>query len=215
MRGNMPIRKTVTGLVFGRLTILDEGGDCPRYVNCMCSCGSKKLIRLNHITHGKISSCGCIRAELSAERAAHMRESLDFHGLSGSKAYGVWCAMKQRCLNKNNRAFKDYGGRGITICKEWLNSFESFFSDMGEPTNNLTLDRIDNSKGYSKNNCEWRTRKQQQRNRRTNRLLKYKGETKTVVEWAEAIGMKQKTFANRICSGWTIEQAIEVPLLKR
>lgn len=121
----------------------------------LCSCGNKKEIRESHVRSGDTTSCGCIKKQPKT------------HGNTGTPTYNSWLSAKGRCLNKNNTAYPDYGGRGITFCTSWQYSFENFLEDMGErPSANHSLDRIDNSKGYCKSNCRWATKKQQANNRR-------------------------------------------------
>jgi len=165
-------RKDITGRVFGRWTVLSfAGSDDGALWLCRCACGAEKIIRATQLAAGLTKSCGCLRDDVakvfhlkhgrSRNRGAH---GADRRGRS--RAYRAWGDMLQRCSNPNFRQFKDYGGRGITVCEEWKNSFENFLRDMGEPPEGLSLDRIDNDGGYSADNCRWATRAQQQQNRR-------------------------------------------------
>lgn len=122
--------------------------------------------------------------------------------------------MLARCRNPNTVAYPEYGGRGITVCERW-SDFRNFFADMGEPTPGLTLDRIDNNLGYSKENCRWATRTQQGRNKRSNRILIVAGESKTMSEWAEATGLKLSTIWARVNKGWSADDAVLLPLVTR
>ena len=116
--------------------------------------------------------------------------------------------MIKRCNNKNCPEYKHYGERGISVCKKWLN-FENFLEDMGEPsTNKHSIDRIDNDKGYYKENCKWSNQKEQCRNKRNNHLITYKNQTKCISEWAEITGIKRKTIEKRIKYGWSIEKTL-------
>lgn len=135
------------------------------------------------------------------------------HQKSGTIEHLTWKRMRQRCLNNNER-FKHWSGRGITICERW-NKFENFLEDMGQrPGPGYSLDRIDNNKGYSPDNCRWATYKQQMSNTTFNRLITYKGETKTIVDWAIALGMPRRTLAHRL-DRWTLEDAFETPRFAR
>jgi hypothetical protein len=119
--------------------------------------------------------------------------------------------MKNRCLWQNGIAYKHYGGRGITICDRWLDSFENFLTDMGEPPEGYELERVDNELGYSPENCVWANRRTQCRNRRGNRFITYKGETRCLTEWAEILNKKYSTLRHRLNNNWTVEQAFEKP----
>jgi hypothetical protein len=130
------------------------------------------------------------------------------HGGSKTRTYVIWCAIKQRCLNPNNPAFKYYGGRGITICDRWKDSFENFLSDMGEPETGLTIDRTDNSLGYCPDNCKWVSRAHQQSNRRNNRFLTHNGITQTAMAWANQLGIPHQTIYNRIELGWPLDDIL-------
>jgi Psq-like protein len=122
--------------------------------------------------------------------------------------YAAWAAMKTRCLNPNDRSFKDYGARGIHVCKRWLR-FENFFADMGvRPSAAHSLERQDNDKGYSKSNCYWATAKQQQRNTRRNRHVVMRGKKVTMAEAAELVGIPYSTFTARIRAGKSHQEAL-------
>lgn len=122
-----------------------------------CDCGSQTIKRFNQISTGKTKSCGCYRRELKPQLT---------HGLSKSRTYRIWRHMINRCHLKSHPRYKEWGGRGITVCDSWLNSFENFYADMGEAVGNLSIDRIDNDKGYYKENCRWATIEQQAQNKR-------------------------------------------------
>jgi hypothetical protein len=130
------------------------------------------------------------------------------------RTYTSWSTMRNRCLNPNRWDHKYYYDKGITICERWLSSFLNFLEDMGERPEETSLDRIDSTKGYCKENCRWATKKQQQRNLKTNRTLTYKGETKTIAEWVEITGLHRDTLTQRIDSGWE-EKDLFIPLVKR
>lgn len=128
--------------------------------------------------------------------------------------YSIWTNMLTRCRNVNNEAYKDYGGRGIKVCESWENSFQTFLNDMGlRPSVKHTLDRIDNDGDYCKINCEWRTKKQQANNRRSNVIIEYKGRSQNLKQWTEELGLKYKHTHKRIfVFGWSVEKAFEMPL---
>lgn len=138
----------------------------------------------------------------------------DKMSLSKSKTveYRVWSRMKERCLNKKHSGFKSYGGRGINICSEWINSFDNFIRDMGNRPPGLQLDRIDNNKEYSKENCKWSTPKQNCRNRRTNCIISVRGEKHTVTDAAEKFNVRRERIYDRIRHGVIGDRLIETRL---
>ena len=175
------------------------------YWHCTCSCGERRIIAATSITAGTSKSCGCLAAELSSIRRRT-------HKMTGAPEYRTWNAMKQRCTNKKNQAYKDYGGRGITICEEWANSFQAFFDYIGKrPSIQHEIDRIDNSRGYEPGNVRWSTAKENSLNRRNNVLLTHNGETLTVSQWAEKLGVKYSLIWSRIKTGWTPSDALTIP----
>lgn len=127
-----------------------------------------------------------------------------------SRTWVTWSAMRTRCLNEKTPLYKYYGGRGVTICPEWI-SFERFVADMGERPKGMSLDRIDNDKGYSKENCRWATDLQQGQNTRRVKKIEYKGEIHCIAEWARIVGIGQPTLAYRVRSGWSTERALTAP----
>lgn len=127
--------------------------------------------------------------------------------------YPIWCAMKRRCLSKASHAYKDYGGRGITVCERWQRSFADFLADMGpRPGPLVTLDRIDNDGNYEPGNCRWATRSEQARNRRSCIILEFNGERLTLVDWAERYGMERYQLEHRVRLGWPLERALAEPI---
>lgn len=195
---------------FERLTFIerrpDKGQAKGRF---SCSCGNEYVGRIAHVKNGSVRSCGC----LFKEWASKLGESNIRHGMKGTGEWHTWSAMRSRCLNPRNRQYPQYGGRGIYICQEWIDSFEAFFADMGpQPNPTHTLDRRDNSGPYSKENCRWATPKQQGRNTRQNVLLTFRGQTKTMIEWAEEYGMRHSTLRERLMSGKTTEDALTTPV---
>lgn len=197
----------ILGSVFGRLTVTAACRDIKYYV-CACSCGETKRVRVDHLRTGKIRSCGCLRNELSSSRTDNLHEANKTHGLSKSDVYDTWRGMKTRCGNKNNSAYSYYGGRGLSVCKRWLNSFENFISDMGPRPDGFTLERKNNALGYSPKNCVWASRSDQQNNRRVNRRVVYNGKTYTVSQLAELTGVHRNTITLRIDSGLPIEKIV-------
>lgn len=124
----------------------------------------------------------------------------------------VWSSMRRRCYDQNAISYPRYGGRGIAVCDSWNNSFKSFFDDMGErPSKDHSIERIDNNRGYDPDNCRWATRVEQSRNRRSNRILTFNGESRCVMEWAEYLGVNNQALYRRLYKGWPVDRALSTP----
>ena len=165
-----PLKEDLTGKRFGRLFVDRRNGSAKGQALwfCKCDCGTELNVAGSHLRRGNTKSCGCWRRE-----APVINKTTHGHGshkpLRRSRLYLVWNAMKQRCHNPNQHHYHRYGGRGITVCDEWRQSFAAFYRDMGDPPNDgqrWTLDRIDVNKGYEPGNVRWATYSEQQRNKR-------------------------------------------------
>ena len=134
------------------------------------------------------------------------------HQMCGTPEHNAWRNMKARCSNPKHKDYERYGGRGICVCNSWLESFGSFFTDMGNrPSTNHSLERRDNNSGYSAENCYWAEIADQANNRRSNNLITYNGETKTLMMWSKDIGIKYSTLRARIFTyGWSVEKAFSL-----
>lgn len=200
--------KAPIGSKFGRLTVLSDPftpeNKTRTYVYTECSCGVFGAKAVADLSSGATTSCGCYARERSSERESS-------HRMSGSREYNVWKGIKQRCTNPSHTHYASYGGRGIMMCDEWLNSFETFLADMGPRPEKMTIDRIDNDKGYSKENCRWASQKQQSNNVRNNTLVEYRGKEYTAMELSEIASVDYATLLWRIGKGWEIERAVNAP----
>ena len=185
--------KDISGLKFGRL--MAESFAFKRGIklfwNCLCECGNHVILPIGNISNGHTKSCGCLNVDRIIERNTK-------HGLWKSSEFSSWMSAKDRCFNPAEQSYKHYGGRGITMCDRWKNSFAAFFEDMGQkPTPNHTLDRIDNDGHYQPGNCRWATHRQQMANRRNSILITHKGETLCLAEWSRKLEIHYGTLLGR------------------
>lgn len=187
---------------FGRLVIEQVGRlvGRNRYFVCRCDCGNKKEIAGASLSRGATKSCGCLNAEMASARKKT-------HGLSNSQEYTVWCGMRQRCEDPNVSAYKNYGGRGIKVCERWLD-FANFIADMGQSEGG-TIERRNNDKGYSPENCYWASRKQQANNRRSNQVFLYAGKSLNIKQWSDKTGIPYFTLRSRlVILKWPTKRAL-------
>lgn len=196
-----------TGSVFNKLTVIgktksDKNGQS--YWRCVCECGKEIETRSSSLINGHTKSCGCLKSDFAASSARAIK-----HGRSRTPVYNIWKCIKARCNKPSHDAFERYGGRGITICERWENSFDNFLSDMGErPSSSHSIDRINNDIGYNKDNCRWATRIEQSRNTSKNVFIEHNGKRMCVVEWSELLGINSSTICNRLRKGWSVEKAL-------
>jgi len=135
--------------------------------------------------------------------------------MKGTIEYTCWKGIKSRCLCKTNSAYPAYGGSGITVSDSWM-KFENFFTDMGhKPTPKYTIERIDNSLGYSKENCKWATQKEQMNNMKRNKILTFNGTSKTMSEWSDHVDISYYVIRSRLRSGWSTNKALTTPVRKK
>lgn len=203
---NIPI-----GTVFDRLTVVDgpirQGGKC-KY-RCRCKCTRETVVRGTHLLseHHPTRSCGCLRHDV--QQALNTT-----HGGTGTRLYGIWRGMHNRCNRRNNRDWPRYGGRGITIHHKWKDypSFRDWALANGY-RDDLSIDRIDNDAGYSPENCRWATTKQQSRNKRNSKMVTAFGQIRTAKDWEESnlCTVNYSTLFSRLCRGWDVERAILAP----
>lgn len=195
----------LTGQRFGKWTVIgreQKEGVTRALWLCQCDCGKQGVVTGKDLRAGKTKSCGCTKTK---------------HGGEGTTLYRIWHNMKVRCLNPNSDAYPDYGGRGITICNEWKNDFGAFreWALSNGYKDGLSIDRKENDKGYSPDNCRWTTMKEQCNNRRSNLYIEYNGEVRTAAQWAEIKGIPSNILRRRIqVLGWKVEKALETPVKK-
>jgi hypothetical protein len=196
------------GDVFGRLKVVSEpfSVNGKKYFSVRCTCGVEKSARADHLVSGGTKSCGCHRSESSTRRKTH--------GMTNSSEYEIWSSMKKRCYNKNNVAYKNYGGRGIFVCNEWL-VFENFYRDMGPRPVGASIDRIDNNKGYSKENCTWSTDLEQANNRRNVKRYVVGELNGTLPQLCRALNMPRHTVWARLKVGCDVVDAFTRPINRK
>lgn len=214
--------RDLTGQRFGRLTVLRRAedkvfpsGKTGIVWDCLCDCGKTKTIDGHALKNGATRSCGCLKDEVASKSLNKFPVK---HGGTKTRLYGVWMAMRRRCYNKNSDPYKYYGGRGITVCDEWLHSFEAFRDwayangyDENAPKGQCTLDRIDVNGNYCPENCRIVSQKIQANNTRVNHIVEYKGETMTIAQLSDKVGIPYHRLQPRIVRGMSAEQAVATP----
>lgn len=207
------MKKQTVGLKFGRLLVIEEiiNEGTPKHkkftYKCLCECGQEKICLRKHLVSGDTKSCGCLNNELYEK-----------HGFHNHKLYSIHKAMVSRCSNEKNPKYKDYGKRGIFVCKEWIDSRSAFFewSLNNGYEEGLEIERKNNNDGYYPENCEWITRKQQCRNMRSNIFISIGGIEKCISEWCEIYNLSKNAIYARVNLNWKLdENIILTPIKKR
>lgn len=168
-----------------------------------CKCGTIKEVNMYMVSSNKTLSCGCLKYKPIT------------HGKSYTPEYPIWKEIIQRCTNPNHPQYNDYGGRGIKICDEWKDSFETFINDLGKRPEKHTIERRDNNLDYNKSNCYWATRVEQNNNRRNNHLITINGKTQTLFQWCKEYNLNPSTVCTRLRKGLSEQDAILLPLKRK
>lgn len=211
----------ITGNKYGRLTVLsyeglkrtnDKGHLCA-YWRCKCECGNEITVLGTSLRSGNTLSCGCLQSDIIKTRNAMFAKHGAKRNGMRDRLYSIWLSMKSRCNGVNRNAYKYYCGREIKVCKEWDHDFIAFreWAINNGYRDGLSIDRINNDKGYSPNNCRWATAKEQANNRRNNILIEYSGKKQSVGDWARDTGLSYRTINARIKAGWEVNKALEYP----
>lgn len=197
----------LAGLTFGKLiaarpTTARSGNNV--VWECRCECGAITNVHSGNLRKGNTKSCGCLK-KLQATKHGHTTH------LTASREYSVWASMRRRCDNPNNPRFPRYGARGIKVCERWTR-FENFIADMGPCPYGLTIERINNAKGYQPDNCKWATYGEQNRNSSQTRRLTLSGVTLCLQDWCKRTGLTRNDINRRLRKGWTDEKILTTPV---
>lgn len=196
----------LTDRKFGCLTVIESYKTNRKgtFWQCLCNCGNTTVVNSSALKKGQKRCRKC---------TSYVTNQI--HGMSNTKVYHCWESMKSRCYRQKDKSYSRYGGRGIKICDRWLNSFENFLEDMGEPNKNETLDRIDNDGDYTPENCRWADSKTQSNNRRNTTKLTLGEVTHSLSKWSEITGIRADCIRSRLEDGWSIEEALKRPAKAR
>lgn len=186
----MPPLRNRLGDRTGRLKVIRLHSTKPVRWLCQCDCGNQIVLKSGAL-YGNTQSCGCIAREATTRRNFK-------HGLSKSREYRSWVKAKCRCYNPKDPKYKDYGGRGISMCERWIGDFLAFMSDLGPCPPGMTIERNDVNGNYEPKNCRWATPKEQSNNKRCNRIVEINGEALTLAQWRDRTGIGQDTLAYRL-----------------
>lgn len=193
--------KIAMGQALGHLIALRRDG---AYWQFKCICGTEKRLIASEVLSGRIVSCGCQRTS----RIRRLGLANRTHGATNTSEYNIWRGILARCTNPADAAYKNYGGRGITVCARWRESFEAFYTDMGARPAGKCIERENNDGPYEPKNCRWATAAEQANNRRTNHRLEFRGKSLTVKEWAIETCIDRSTITKRLKYGWAVERAL-------
>jgi len=213
---NKLIDTVQVGNQYGSLTVVSLGreqrGKRIRPVAwCRCSCGFEKAVRIDHLAVGAITGCG---KSAIVCREGSRDKRWKGAAVSNRREYASWQHMMDRCYSEKHPQFSHYGGRGIVVCERWA-SFESFLNDMGPRPEGMSLDRIDVNRGYEPENCRWATVKEQNRNKTNGTQVTFNGQTRSVTEWGEMLGISRLVIFGRLKLGWSVERALTTPVRVR
>lgn len=207
--------RDLTGQKFGRLTCVAFVGRNKEYDAlwlCRCACGKEHTTRAGTLLNGHTKSCGCLQREMVGK--AHTTHGL-YYDENGkrSKLSKAWDSMKRRCLNSKELYYRYYGGRGISICKQWMDykNFHDWAIKNGY-RDGLTIERIDVNGNYEPGNCKWIPKGEQSRNRRGRHIIFYMGQSRMLTEWGNILNIDPKVLSNRLRRGWSVERAFNQSL---
>jgi len=209
----MPTFNDLTDRIFGRLTVVGKSEfrrNSKIFWDCICACGNSKTVRGGDICSGKIRSCGCLQKEINIKVNTT-------HGYADKiREYNIWQSMKARCKNPSNSHYKNYGGRGIIVCDRWKESFVNFLTDMGmRPSDEHSIERINNDGNYEPENCKWGTEGEQQRNKTSNVWFEYNGIKMVQEEWAKKLNTDSRHIIYHLKNGRSFDWILKFLSKKR
>ena len=194
------------GMKFNYLTVSHKSSSPGAWV-CRCVCGKLTTVRAGKLADFEVKSCGCQKARLVAS-------SKTKHGMAGTRVYSIWAGMLQRCQGKKSNT-KRYKDKGIGVCAEWFD-FEKFYADMGDPPEGCSIERVENSKGYTRSNCIWADNRTQSRTKHNSKYVEFKGELKLLVVWCEELHLNYQAVWRRLYRlHWTADRALSTPIAQR
>lgn len=215
----MPAKKIIpAGTKFGSLTVIGPAGQDPKtsksLSRCQCICGAIVVKRNNDLLTGRIVSCGCEKRKRSSKQMFMRAEKSNAYHMSGTPLYHCWRDMIRRCYDPKHASYKNYGDRGIHVCRRWRKSFKSFMKWALQAgfEQGLQIDRIDYNKGYYPSNCRFVTRIEQANNKSNNRLITYEGRTMTVAQWSRELGVPYHSLKKHTKRGGTLERYVNKAL---
>lgn len=203
------VLKNIIGEKYGRLLVVSRAeNNASGYVYwlCLCDCGKEKIISRSSLRHGSVKSCGCLNTEIVVAR--NTKHGAAARGKQTSE-YSAWMKMKERCLNPKARAYENYGGRGIKVCPEWLNSFNQFIQDMGPKPNGFSIERRDVNGDYNAQNCCWIPLFDQGANKRNSAKVEFGGIVMHKAAWIRFLGIKAYQFYAMENKGFTMRKIVE------
>lgn len=195
--------KDLKEMKFGRLLVISRAQNCGHNTtwNCICDCGNKTKTTSYNLIKGRARSCGCLALE-------NIKKVNTKHGYRHTRLYNIWCGMKKRCYSTKYEHYDRYGGRGIKVCEEWKNDFVNFknWALKNGYNDELEIDRVNNNGNYEPNNCKWKSRTMQVRNRSNTIRIEHNGECKTLIEWCKQYEVKYKLAYERYRKKWDFEK---------
>ena len=210
----MESKKDLTGQKFFCWTVIKLSFRIGKrsYWECRCDCGAMQIVQEVNFKNERSWSCNCLKGNGKSKKTKTTYKINILHGMSSWPEYKVWKSLRARCFNKNDKNFKDYGGRGIEVCESWRNSFTNFITDVGRrPSPTHSIDRIDNNGNYEPNNCKWSNSSEQANNRRNNHILTLDGKSLNIMQWAKTTEIPYDEILRRLKEGWPAEQALYAP----